>query len=60
MHEELDEQLNDSVSTADEVKNLPYLDACINEDMRLHSTFALCLLRIVPEGGMSVHGHFFP
>ncbi|KAK0452448.1 cytochrome P450 [Armillaria borealis] len=60
LHKELDEQLNDSVSTADEVKNLPYLDACIDEGLRLHSTSALGLPRIVPEGGMTVHGHFFP
>ncbi|KAK0449729.1 cytochrome P450 monooxygenase [Desarmillaria tabescens] len=60
LHKELDEQLNDSVSTADEVKNLPYLDACINEGLRLHSTSALGLPRIVPEGGMTVHGHHFP
>ncbi|KAK0495831.1 cytochrome P450 [Armillaria luteobubalina] len=54
------QKLNDSVSTADEVKNLPYLDACINEGLRLHSTSALGLPQIVPEGRMSVHGHFFP
>ncbi|PBK74603.1 hypothetical protein ARMSODRAFT_1000409 [Armillaria solidipes] len=54
---EFNEQLNDKlVSTVDKVKN--YLDVCINEGLRLHSTSALGLPRIVHEGWMTVHGHF--
>ncbi|KAF8892398.1 cytochrome P450 monooxygenase pc-bph [Mucidula mucida] len=58
---ELDEHLapND-IATSDEVKALPYLQACINEGLRLHSTSALGLPRVVPEGGMTVLGAFFP
>ncbi|KAF9011513.1 cytochrome P450 [Hymenopellis radicata] len=58
---ELDENLapND-IATSDEVKALPYLQACINEGLRLHSTSALGLPRVVPEGGMTVLGAFFP
>ncbi|KAK0449327.1 hypothetical protein EV421DRAFT_1732602 [Armillaria borealis] len=54
---EFNEQLNDKlVSTVDKMKN--YLDVCINEGLRLYSTSALGLPRIVHEGWMTVHGHF--
>jgi cytochrome P450 len=43
-----------------EVKDLTYLQACIDEALRLHSTSALGLPRIVPEGGAVVCGEFFP
>lgn len=46
--------------TMDSVKNLPYLDACINEALRIHPTSAIGLPRIVPAGGFSVLGQFFP
>lgn len=36
------------------MKALPYLDACINEALRIHSTSALGLPRVVPAGGMRV------
>jgi len=63
LHKELDEQLgseDETVATGDQVKRLPYLDACINEGLRLHSTSSLGLPRIVPEGGMTILGQFFP
>jgi len=63
LHKELDEHLgteDETVSTESQVKRLPYLDACINEGLRLHSTSSLGLPRLVPEGGMSVMGHYFP
>ncbi|KAJ8472743.1 hypothetical protein ONZ45_g16543 [Pleurotus djamor] len=63
LHQELDEQLgteDELVSNANQVKRLPYLDAVINEALRLHSTSALGLPRVVPEGGMTVMGQFFP
>lgn len=63
LHKELDEQLgteDELVSTANQVKNLPYLDACINEGMRMHSTSALGLPRVVPEGGLTIHSQYFP
>lgn len=63
LHKELDEQLgteDELVSNADQVKRLPYLDAVINEALRIHSTSALGLPRVVPEGGLTVLGQFFP
>jgi benzoate 4-monooxygenase len=63
LHQELDEQLgaeDETVATGPQVKNLPYLDACINEALRIHSTSALGLPRSVPEGGLTIRGQFFP
>ncbi|KAJ6570988.1 cytochrome P450 monooxygenase [Mycena vulgaris] len=60
---ELDEQLgteDETVATGDQVKRLPYLDACINEALRIHSTSALGLPRIVPDGGLVIGGRAFP
>lgn len=40
----------DAATSYDAVKHLPYLDAVINESLRLHSTSALGLARVVPAG----------
>jgi len=42
-----------------QVKRLPYLDAVINEGLRLHSTSAMGLPRVVPEGGFTISGRHF-
>ncbi|KAF9446483.1 cytochrome P450 monooxygenase [Macrolepiota fuliginosa MF-IS2] len=63
LHKELDEQLgteDEFVATAEQIKRLPYLEACINEGLRIHSTSGIGLPRIVPEGGMTYKGEFFP
>ncbi|KAF9255151.1 cytochrome P450 [Marasmius fiardii PR-910] len=55
LQRELDENLlAEHTATLEVVKNLPYLQAVINESLRLHSTSALGLPRIVPEEGMVV------
>ncbi|KAK7047898.1 hypothetical protein VNI00_006226 [Paramarasmius palmivorus] len=55
LQQELDENLPaEKTATLESVKNLPYLQAVINEALRLHSTSAIGLPRIVPEGGMTV------
>ncbi|KAJ7512874.1 cytochrome P450 monooxygenase [Mycena galericulata] len=59
---ELDEQLgteDEKVATGEQVKRLPYLDACIAEALRIHSTSALGLPRIVPEGGLVIGSDTF-
>ncbi|GAB1199993.1 hypothetical protein APSETT444_009353 [Aspergillus pseudonomiae] len=43
-----------------EVCDLPYLDACIQEAVRLHPPFALVLERVVPAGGVTVLNHYLP
>ncbi len=46
--------------TYEEVKNLEYLQACIDEALRIHSTSSLGLPRLVPAGGLEVCGQWFP
>ena len=43
-----------------EVRNLPYLDACVQEGIRMHPPFALPFERIVPKGGITILGHYLP
>lgn len=62
LQKELDEQLgseDELVANEQQVKRLPYLDACINEGLRLHSTSALGLPRVVPEGGLTIMDQHF-
>lgn len=48
------------IASHDQVKNLPFLRRCIDEAMRLHSTSAIGLPRIVTSAGVSYQGTFFP
>jgi len=62
LQEELDgalEDEDDSATSFEVVKNLPYLNAVINEALRVHSTSGIGLPRIVPGEGMTIQGHFF-
>ncbi|KAL4931703.1 cytochrome P450 [Aspergillus undulatus] len=43
-----------------EVSDLPYLDACVNEGIRLHPPFCLPFERVVPKGGVMVGESFLP
>lgn len=43
-----------------EVKDLPYLDACVNEAVRLHPPFSLPLERVAPKGGINIGDRYFP
>lgn len=62
LQQELDEALGESndIPWFEQLKKLPYLEACINEGLRLHSTSSLGLPRSVPAGGLTVCGKFFP
>ncbi|KAI0918273.1 hypothetical protein AcV5_002299 [Taiwanofungus camphoratus] len=43
----------------DATKRLPYLEAVINEGLRLHTTVGANLPRVAPPGGLTVLGHTF-
>ncbi|KAG0691553.1 cytochrome P450 [Suillus ampliporus] len=63
LQKELDDALgseDEYVSTYDQVKRLPYLEAVIHEALRIHSTSSLGLPRIAPEGGLTIRGIHFP
>ena len=45
---------------ADRVSNLPYLNAVIEEGLRLSTPVALGLPRVVPDGGAEVLGQWLP
>jgi cytochrome P450 len=59
LHGELEEVVkrrdlkrSDTLFTWDEVRELPYLSAVINESLRAHPAVGLALERIVPTGGL--------
>ena len=43
-----------------EAVKLPYLKACINEGMRLHPSVGITMPRLVPAGGATISGFYFP
>ena len=67
MQQKLQKELDDALgaedltaSTFEQVKRLTYLEAVINEALRIHSTSAIGLPRMVPEGGLTIQGKHFP
>lgn len=63
LQKELDDALggeDDAVASYEQVKRLPYLDAVINEALRIHATSGIGLPRLVPAGGLEVCGRWFP
>ncbi len=60
LHKELDEHLDSEVATAERVKKLSYLQACINEGLRLHCTVGMGLHRVAAEPGMMISGNYIP
>ncbi|KAI1324099.1 cytochrome P450 [Xylariaceae sp. FL0255] len=49
-----------SVVSFKESQQLPYLQAVIKETLRIHSATGMPLERVVPEGGASICGTYFP
>ncbi|EJC97640.1 cytochrome P450 monooxygenase [Fomitiporia mediterranea MF3/22] len=66
LQKELDDALgapspsDDSVSTYSQINHLPYLEAVINEALRVHPMVGLGLPRVVPASGLTVCGKHFP
>lgn len=59
LQKELDDALgaeDDVAATFEQVKRLPYLEAVINEALRVHATSALGLPRLAPAGGLALPG----
>ncbi|PQE32402.1 cytochrome P450 protein [Rutstroemia sp. NJR-2017a WRK4] len=46
--------------TFQEAQAMPYLQAVIKEALRIHPAFGLPLERVVPQGGATIAGRFFP
>ncbi|GKT62285.1 cytochrome P450 oxidoreductase [Colletotrichum tofieldiae] len=46
--------------TFHETRDMPYLQAVIKEALRVHPAFGMPLERVVPEGGATIAGRFFP
>lgn len=46
--------------TFKDTQDMPYLQAVIKEGLRIHPATALPLERVVPEGGATISGRFFP
>jgi cytochrome P450 len=41
-------------------EQLPYLNACLMESMRLHPIVGMPLVRVVPKGGIELEGKWLP
>lgn len=52
--------LTQPIPTYDECATLPYLQAALNESMRLHSSIGAVLERVVPIGGATFEGYDLP
>ncbi|CAE6392320.1 unnamed protein product [Rhizoctonia solani] len=50
----------DAIAQYEDIKNLPYLNACLKEALRIHSTVGTGLLRVVPPGKtITIRGQTF-
>ncbi|KAJ2557734.1 hypothetical protein EV175_001163 [Coemansia sp. RSA 1933] len=49
-----------TITYAEGKAELPYVDACIHESMRIRAVSGVFLPRIVPKGGATFQGHFLP
>ncbi|KAI9596188.1 cytochrome P450 [Syncephalis fuscata] len=50
----------DTKITYEDVQSLPYLDAVLNESMRIRPIAPHGMPRVVPEGGITMGGYFLP
>lgn len=64
VYQKLKDEVRGAFRSADEITSvkatMPYLDAVINESMRIYPPLPINTSRIVPKGGAKVAGHFVP
>ncbi|KAK0494012.1 cytochrome P450 monooxygenase pc-bph [Armillaria luteobubalina] len=60
LHKELDAVLDSDVTTAEQVKNLTYLQVCINEGLQLHCMVGIGLPCVATKNGIMISGNYFP
>lgn len=64
LRDEIDQAIEERGSkemlTFQEAQKLPYLQACIKEGLRLHPATGLPMVRVVPKGGATIAGKYFP
>lgn len=58
--EEIHSTLTEDDITINKTAKLPYLNAVIEESLRMYSPVTMGLRRLVPKGGVSIDGHFVP
>lgn len=56
----MEERGSKEMLTFQEAQKLPYLQACIKEGLRVHPATGLPLVRVVPDGGATISGRYFP
>ena len=65
-HPEVQKRLVDELSTVrsdfgwDDLRDLPYLNKCIDETLRLYGPASNALPRSVPQGGATLAGYYLP
>ncbi|KAF2170317.1 hypothetical protein M409DRAFT_64101 [Zasmidium cellare ATCC 36951] len=65
LRKEIDQAIEDGKMSKDyisfkESQNLPYLQACIKEGLRVCGAAGLPMWRVVPKGGAEIMGRYFP
>ncbi|KAJ9641627.1 hypothetical protein H2204_002689 [Knufia peltigerae] len=64
VRKEIDEAMqgrgSDEMLSFQEAQKLPYLQACIKEGLRMHPATGLPMVRVVPKGGSTIAGRYFP
>jgi len=62
--EEIDDRARDGnlsdPAKLEEANEMPYLQACMYEALRLHPAVGMSLPRVVPEAGIEIDGHYLP
>ncbi|KAK2605588.1 hypothetical protein N8I77_008414 [Diaporthe amygdali] len=53
-------QNSDRMLPFSEVRELPYLQACVKEALRIHTPIPMPLPRLAPKGGIEIGGRWFP